>query len=239
MKDFPSRRLGTALAALALAGSAPSAWANMVSNGSFELTTASTTSFFNSVTVNNWSNSDIGEALVMPSWYTNGYLFPGVGVAGPLPQTSPDGGNFVFSDGNYHNSPIQQTITGLSPGGVYQLSFWQALAQDTEINVTIPGPVTGYWQVSLGSFTLNSSFMSGNGATLTISPWQQQTMVFKATSSTEVLSFLSVGTGDPPLVFLDGISLAPVPEPETLALMGVGGLVLMLRLRRERRRQQA
>jgi hypothetical protein len=208
-----------------VAGSIP-ANANLVSNGSFEISTATTTTQFLSAGVSNWTNSDIGEALVFPSWYTNGYLFPNVGFAGPVPQTSPDGGNFVFSDGDYHNSAINQTITGLAPGGTYVLGFWEALAQDTEPPITVPGPVTGQWQVTFGTSTQYGAFMTGNGITNTISPWTHQSMTFTANSATEVLSFLSVGSGDPPLVLLDGVSLERTPEPATLALFAIAAVLL-------------
>ena len=56
-----------------------------------------------------------------------------------MTQTSPDGGNFVFSDGDFMNSAITQTLTGLTPNTTYQLNFWQALAQDKEPNITDPG----------------------------------------------------------------------------------------------------
>jgi hypothetical protein len=211
---------------LALAAGSIPANANLVSNGSFEISTASTTTQFLSAGVSNWTNSDIGEALVFPSWFTNGYLFPNVGFAGPVPQTSPDGGNFVFSDGDYHNSAIVQTITGLTPGGTYGLSFWQGLAQDTEPPITIPGPVTGQWQVTFGTSTQYGAFMTGNGITNTISPWALQHMSFTATSATQVLSFFSIGSGDPPLVLLDGVSLERTPEPATLALFAIAGVLL-------------
>lgn len=229
--------------AAALAGG--TAQANLVQNGSFELTTATTTSNFNSVVVNNWSNSNIGEAIVLPSWYTNGYLtVPTVTFDGPVTQTSPDGGNFVFSDGDYMNSPITQIITGLTPNQTYQLSFWQALSQDKEPYVTIPGYVTGYWQVSLGSSTLNSAMMNAHGdltpiggPAATWSPWALQTMTFTAQNATEVLSFLSVGTGDPPLVLLDGVTMAEVPVPGALGLWCSGGVLLGSLYRRTRWRQ--
>ena len=233
-----SRSLSTApprLAAVLVAGLlAVSANANIVQNGSFENTNVVTTSSFLGNVID-WTNSDIGEAIVFPSWYAPGIIFPpNVGVAGPLPQFSPDGGNFVFSDGNYRNSAIQQTLTGLTPGASYALSFYQALVQDVELFVTVPGPVTGFWQVSLGSSVLNSAFMNGDGSTLTISPWAQQTMVFTAQNATEVLSFLSVGTGDPPLVLLDGVDVRELPEPGTLGLLALGALAFGAAYRRTR-----
>ena len=72
----------------------------------------------------------------------------GVGLAGwpAFPVSSPDGGNFILSDGNFMNSPINQTITGLNPGNTYLLTFYQALIQDVQpfpsssYFITTPGP---------------------------------------------------------------------------------------------------
>ena len=201
--------------------------------------------------VTGWTNSNAGESLVFPSWYTNGFLYAccgGVGVAGwpTFPQSSPDGGNFVFSDGDYLNSPIVQTITGLNPGDTYLLTFYQALVQDIQpfpsstYFITTPGPVTGNWQVTLGANTQFSTAMAANGATPTFSNWAQQSMFFTAQNATELLSFFSIGTGDPPLVGLDGISLVAtdsgVPEPASLWLVGAG-VVLAARMIRSRRRR--
>lgn len=230
----PGRGLRAALVAAGLV-MAPLAQANLVLNGSFENTTASITSgFYNQVA--NWNNGGPnfnGDSIVLPSWYTLG-LYPGVGVAGALPQYSPDGGNWVFSDGNYHNSAITQTLTGLTPGAIYKISFWEGLIQDTEPGITIPGPVSGYWQVSLGSNSANGASMTGNGATLTFTNWQLETLYLQANSSTEVLSFLSFGTGDPPLVLLDGISVTELPEPASLGLVLAAGLAGGAVYRRQR-----
>jgi len=213
------------------------AHANLVANGSFESVTATVTSIFSLAGVSAWTNSGNaslslpeGEALVTPAY--TGTLFPNVGLAGPFPPNSPDGGNFVLSDGDFFNSPIKQTVGGLVANQRYKLSFYQALAQDTEPGVTLPGPVTGRWQVSFGPDVQLSSFMAANGATPTISPWKQETMVFTAHGASQVLQFLSVGTGDPPMVALDGIRVTAVPEPGSWLLMGLGGAALVLALRR-------
>lgn len=233
-----------------LASLAVSAHANLVSNGSFETTSLTTTGQFGS-NVSNWSNaSGSGESLVFPSvglqpLYSYSYavyqppnttpaLYPTYGLLGPFPTTSPDGGNYVVSDGDYLNQPISQTITGLTAGNYYQLTFYQALAQLDE-NLTAQGPVTGYWQVSLGANSQNSQLQKADGTTVldsygnliqsaTVAPWTLQTMTFQASSATEVLSFLSVGTGLPPMVGLDGVSLEAVPLPGAMWLFGSGVL---------------
>ena len=205
----------------------PACATNLVLNPSFELATATITTQFLLAGVQDWTNSNIGEALVTPNWFTTMMLFPNVGFAGPVPQTSPDGGNFVFSDGDFMNSPIQQTINGLTPGDTYNLTFYQALAEDTEPNVTFPGPVTSLWQVSLGASVQLSTMMFADGTTNTISPWKQESMTFTATNATEVLSFFAIGTGAPPLTLLDGISLVDTaPEPATICLTGIGAVLI-------------
>ena len=201
--------------------------ANLIQNGAFEIATATTTTNFQSAGVADWTNSNIGEALVFPSWKTNGYLFPNVSLAGNFPQTSPDGGNFVFSDSDFFTSPIQQTVNGLTVGDIYTLSFYDALDQDTEPNITIPGPTSAYWQVTFGALTQNTSMMYADGSLGTFTNWSLQTMSFKATSVSQVLSFFAVGVGDPPLAMLDGVSLedTTAPEPAAIAL-AAGGLAL-------------
>lgn len=229
-----------------------SAHANLVSNGSFETTTLTTTGSMGS-SVANWSaTSGSSEMLVFPSVglqplysysnplyqspYSTNAIYPTYGLLGPFPTTSPDGGKYVLSDSDYLNQPISQTLNGLTPGNFYQLSFYQALAQLDE-NLTTQGVVTGYWQVSFGSSTQNSQFQKADGTTVldsngyiiqsaTISPWNLQTMTFQATSATEILSFLSVGTGLPPMLGLDGVSVNEVPLPAAVWLFGSGLLGL-------------
>ena len=231
--------------------------ASVVVNGSFETYTGPAPAAGDNAVqmvgggVTGWTNSNIGESLVFPSWHPSGVLFAccgGVGVAGwpAFPQSSPDGGNFVFSDGDFMNSPIVQTITGLNPGDTYLLTFYQALVQDVQpfpastYFITTPGLVTGQWQVSLGTNTQFSSSMSANGAIPTFSNWSLQTMSFTALNATELLSFFSIGTGDPPLVGLDGITLEdvshPVPEPASLWLVGAGAVLAAGAIRSRRRR---
>ena len=85
------------------------------------------------------------------------------------------------------------------------------------------GPTTEYLAVSLGGQTQNTALVSG--ATHYFTGWMQVSQTFTATSTSEVLTFLSVGTpgGSPPTALLDGVSLTvAVPESSTWVMMLVG-----------------
>ncbi len=225
------KRHSLVAACFALAAISP-LQANLIQNGSFESFTGTVPPNDNAIQLlsaglTGWTNSDIGESLVLPSWYPAGYLTPGVGLAGNFPQSSPDGGNFVYSDSDYHTSAIQQTVNGLTVGDTYTLSFYDALDEDTEPNVTIPGPTHAYWQVTFGTQMQNTSMMYSDGSVPNFTNWSLQTMSFTATSASQVLSFFAIGQGDPPLAMLDGVSLedTTAPEPAAIALFA-GGLAL-------------
>jgi hypothetical protein len=140
---------------------------------------------------------------------------------------SPDGGAFVGLDGDPgFSGPLQQTITGLTPGQTYQLSFYWAGAELTDR--------TGYQTIQLtgsfGSSTFSTPVYPNSnpsGTPGSFSGWMLETFDFTVPAGTtsEVLSFLAVGTPDanlPPFALLDGVSLTAVPEPSTWAMMLAG-----------------
>ncbi len=221
----------TALVLLTLAFSLPAVASNLVVNGDFETTT-------------NGPNFQFDNNTVATGWTSTGYNFifapgaadttgatgqfgnlqlwgPGNGSNNGLPATSPTGGNFAAADGAFDVAPIQQTINGLTANNSYTVNFWWAGAQQSGFT----GATTEQWQVSLGSQTQSTVVL--NNASHGFTGWQSQSFTYTATSSSELLSFLAVGTptGVPPFVLLDGVSLnanSSVPEPGTLALMGSG-----------------
>ena len=136
---------------------------------------------------------------------------------------SPDGGNFVGLDGDTAaNGALSQLISGLTVGKTYKLSFYWAGTQFS--NRT--GDTTERLDVSFGGDSFSTATVGG--PTHYFAGWYGVTQNFVATNSSQLLSFLSVGTpsGLPPVALLDGVSLTAVPEPASWALM-IAGFVMV------------
>jgi len=243
---------------LALAFSVPAHAANLVMNGGFETTIpAGSTNFFIGYSgypqLASWSYgaAPYPNAAVYtyagangPGACRPGGCFPLYGPGNGFNNgfvASPDGGNFLASDGEaQYPGAITQTISGLNPGHQYALSFvWAGNQYLDSSSIGYTGPLTADWQVSLGAqtFTTPVANYAGHGFT----GWMTQTFTYTATSSSEVLTFLAQGTpnGLPPVALLDGVTLtAATPEPGTITLMAtglIGGVGALRRYRLKKR----
>ncbi len=225
---------------------------NLVTNGSFETTNGITaSSVITNSNLTGWSIDYTG------TFQNAGYKFASVyysaaeattlGATGTddqdpywimaslNAQDSTDGGHFVAIDGDPGFSAVlSQTISGLIIGNTYTLSFEMAGAQEDDKF----GDTTDSWRVSFGNQVQDSAVISNN--THGFTDWINQSMTFTASSASQVLSFLAVGTptGLPPVSLLDGVSLVnstvpAVPEPSTWAMLlaGVGALAFVSRKR--------
>jgi len=132
---------------------------------------------------------------------------------------SPNGsGWYIASDGSesttlYPIPVISQTITGLTVGQNYTLTFYQASAQQAGGSFT--QATYGNFEVTFGSSTQTSAEMNA-AAKAPVSNWELETMYFTAQSASQVLSFIAQGgpQGQPPFALLGGVSLQltmPVP----------------------------
>ncbi len=141
---------------------------------------------------------------------------PNNGSSNNLPASSPAGGNYVAMDGAFSQAPIFQTLTGLTPGKTTTVSFYWGGAQQRGYN----SATTEELQVSLGTEKQFTPILTNANHGFT--GWRQETFTFLPTSTSEVLSFLSIGTpgGVPPFALLDGVSVSDTPEPATWALLG-------------------
>lgn len=228
---------------------------NLVQNGDFELTTLTSSAQMTASNVTGWTTSGYTMLFLPQATVTNnGVTTPNpsgttadttgatVGGGGNLklwgPGTgsnngltvSPTGGNFIAGDGDGNFSgPISQTVTGLTVGNLYNLSFAWAAAQQSGFS----GATTEAWTVTLGSNTVSTTI--DNNATHGFVPWTQASFLFTATATSELLSFLAAGTpaGTPPFSLLDGVSLVAAPEPATwsVLLVAIAGLAVWGRRR--------
>ncbi len=225
--------LSFATLGLALSLAATGARADLITNGNFTTNGGGGQIGYNT-TANGWTMANSTSYTFLftsPTQATSGVTGqsgnlalwgPGDGSNNGL-TASPAGGSFIASDGAYEQSAIQQTIAGLTVGQSYAVSFYYAGAQQ----YTFHGANTEQWEVSLGGQNLYTSVLDNTDEGFT--GWQYTTMVFTATSASEVLSFLAIGTpsGVPPFSLLDGVTMNAVPEPTSAAMMlsGLAGLI--------------
>ncbi|MEO9000789.1 MAG: hypothetical protein ABI287_04470 [Rhodanobacter sp.] len=239
---------------------------NMVQNGDFSSTSPNQTTptQFNGnsgacgIDGRSWG----GEFVSGWTTNTSGYAvwYPGAAAASSvqactrygntgnqyLPSTvtgAPTGtSSFLGLDGDMGvgYAELSQTINGLTPGDKYTVSFYWASTQE----MSRTGDTTERFDVSLGSelFPTATNSIGTHGW----SGWSKESFTFTASSTSDILKFLSVGTpgGLPPFALLSDVSMVHnVPEPPVLALFGSGlfglGLLTMIGRRRALRRRGA
>ena len=174
----------------------------------------------------------------------------GISPFAPDMPASPEGGNFVHAQAELPGvgaSPVagfaeafQQTVTGLTVGVQYEISFWQANAGAFAGNEDRFDP--GAWDVLFGAQVQRSpttAAWQGQGLQF----WEPVSLAFTASAPNQTLRFTAVdlpgvdsttlpasGFGGVGLA-LDGVSIAVVPAPGTAALL-LGSSMLATRRRR-------
>ena len=214
---------------LALAVTPAAAKVQLVTNGDFtDLTNGlgqlGTAGHPNNTTAVGWTNLGYNFVFttandkVPQGSHTLGLWTASNGGANTWNGTTLSGsGNFVAMDGDYSTGAIKQTINGLTVGDYYSLTFNYAFGQQTGYS----GATIQSLGVAIGGDTWNSGDV--DVASHGFSGWDSATVDFKATSTSEVLSFLAKGNLPvPPFALVSDVSIEAVPEPATWAMMMLG-----------------
>jgi hypothetical protein len=236
---------GLACAALGVGGAA--AGPNLVLNGGFEMSSNTQSTLLSSGTtsVTDWTSNGIFVLYCTAAAGTTcdeGSILGAFALQGPANgnnnglASSPQGGAYMAfdSDPGFHGT-FTQTITGLSVGQKYALSFYMAGTQDVSRDSATTESITA----TLGAESYTTSTINTPAAGF--SPWQHYSTTFTYTGGGNILSFLATGgpSGQPPYALLDGVSLTAVtggvPEPTTWAMIVAGfvGLSFAARARRK------
>jgi hypothetical protein len=168
-----------------------------------------------------------GPGVVL--WDTNwgdyfqigGAYDPPTGLGGALPPFAP----LAFREG------VGQAVSGFAPGSLYQVSFSHTNGfVETPL---VPGSQGG-WELFIDSTSVfvapSTNVIGGIFPLPHTTDWQTSTFTFQATSATHTFDFLSYSPGlpqPPSYQWLDNVSVAPIPEPASAALIGLGSLVLL------------
>ena len=146
----------------------------------------------------------------IPGWTTT--TGPGLEIRNSIVGEAQDGQNFVELDSHYAtdtNSAITQTISGLTAGATYEVSYWYS--------PRINQPTTTNWIKALWNGTEQGA-VSGKGGSA--NNWINYTFLVTALTGTNSLTFSAFGTDDSLGGNIDNVSLSAVPLPAAAWLFG-------------------
>lgn len=201
-------------------------------NGSFEDTGG---------TYVNVAGSDLMSNVAAPGWSVSTNSPDWVlaaGGSGALWSTD-WGSHFAMgaSAGTYREG-VSQTITGMTVGVNYQITFQQANGMIFDQGSFLGLGNAGGWEVLLDGAPLISSTSTNDNTTLppgVPGEWQETQISFVATAPSQVFEFLAFDAsgGGPTFQFLDNVEVTQIqiPEPSSALLIVVSGIGLLARRR--------
>lgn len=203
--------LQAAAAALSFAA-ASAANANLIVNGSFETPDVDTTSGM--VGGSGWQVYNGSQVAGWDVAYGYGIEIQKSGTV----VNAQHGDQYVELDshGSNSNTAIYQLISGLTVGKEYELSFWY---QPRTSNNRNDNGMDVFWGLPYDSVEIDSIANVVRDAS---TDWVQYTYLLTAIDTTMELMMAADGQQNSLGALVDNVSLVAVPEPGTLALLGLG-----------------
>ncbi len=229
MSHFNHVRLGAAafgLMALTAIAASPSAQAQSVTNGSF---LNPTSPGIGGSAIPGWTQTPAtGDSCVVTGTSFCKTTTWGTLSSNTLPATT-HGNYYADALGASQRQTLSQTISGLTVGASYAISFYES---GFTLSNAVSAPTTPeQWAVTFGGSTLTSTIM--NVAANTVVGWTAQSLTFVATAASQALSFVTTTSASSTVsqfAALANVAVTKVgttggtavPEPASLALLGLG-----------------
>ena len=183
--------------------------ANLIANGNFSSTCAS----------GQYCTFGAGDSTDIPGWNVTG---GSVDLITGYWQAPPGGGNSVDLDGLFARGGLASTTFTSTAGAEYQLTFELSGNPDggnplKTVQVSIAGIIQ--------NFTFDTSVVENTHSDM---KWVKETLTFFATGALTTLTFQSLddpGSAYGPVV--GQVDVEPIPEPSSVALIGIGLLALV------------
>ena len=207
------------LLAMAVLGVGLPCYANLLSNGSFEVG--------NFVPDAQDSMALAVGATDMTGWTVQNAALAWIGPTNPFGLSASDGSYFLDLSGYHDNSPyagvLQSQTIATVVGTQYRLSF--DIGTDPQYDTA---PVSIQAVAGSASATFTSTPANPN-------QWESFNLDFTATSVNTAIQLNGLASTDEKYLGLDNVSLTVIPEPSTIALLGGPGLLAFAAWRRFRR----
>lgn len=204
---------------------APTARANLLTNGSFETPVVPAGGFANfnsgSTGITGWTVTGPQVSVVSKTYTSFGFSFP-----------AEDGAQWLDLTGYVSNAVegVEQAVS-TTAGATYDLSYFVG----NQVNPGGPYGTTSTVNVYVDGVLIQTA-VNSSGAGGTTQVWQQFSASFVAASGSTTLKFLN---GDPRTDYTNGLdnvvltagTTSPVPEPSTLAMFALalcaGGFIAL------------
>lgn len=201
------------------------AFGNLIANGGFEANTVYPGPTLTGDPADGWAI----EAITPDVWDNGGVDGIPPGAYGYFSHvTAYEGTNWASLAGaSGNNEAISATPVALT-AGIYTLGAALIYDEHNSLGFSNPAAVDVYLKQGAGAYGLVGTLAANTGP----DQWELRSVNFQITASDTYTIMLSLASTDLAYIGIDGVGLNPVPEPATMAALGLGAAALVRRRRK-------